>query len=1507
MEDIEKLINSLGDSVRDVVVKQNPDSGNVQISFTSYGQNVNMVYNPNDPSSLDRFFEVGRGTFDGYSPDGHFDLDLTKTAFETDKYADFTTITVAGTSTDSRIKVDSTCNQVMSMLKKYYDDPFAVQESGSKTQTYNASIVGGASANGQNTVYTVQEFMNSMKTDSNGNKQPIHIMLFDDAYADSNGPKEKCEMFTKTLLNNKEVVEYMKDSNSVVFAYPQAASGQKVLYNQAAGQLSKVNDEGIAVVMCFNDKNYSHSTITPSYEERMAQSIKYNISPEDEGRLGEQLRIMTMDFSKTGNDYLDNNEYQFFDENGHLHDLPAERINEYVDAFYNDRLGEFIEKLDNNEAYELTSHDLLTGQVKVVYSSVISNLGGIINLINNTNFSESNTRVNGANSTASLFDNLSSSNNYLFGLSSNLLNGISNDVNNIEQMLTNWAKTDADLANLASTLNNGDLNASLVGDSFAMDSMHFSEITSSFSSIFSGRVTEGSVGKISMSDIGSVFNGSGLTGSLGNLLDTEISDARNLQNSITSLISNPNIASPGWNSMLDRLNFYEGCCEVRGWAAETLKDAYERAFKIIYDHIYPDEDMDDGQIPEYVDKIEQLTRDINEAIMKIASLRAQNSVLAAVGPDCTTWIDENGNECGYCDYSPVYAARAQIAANNALIESTTRAKEIAEEAKKEAIIYLNRLKELSVKMNEANNIINDAINQIESKYASEVYHVDTPRLSAISSAASDATPGFAPVTATDTNEIAGAEFASASSEKTETFTSKSYQGAANIKNTLFENSTTSTNANDITENSTNTIVNTNVTNNIDSVNVDTGNVADNKTSSVSETPRRQSNGGTFLGDTLDNIRATTSTSSTTQTQSTNTGATAAAMAASTVGLSALSGAEGTAPNISGSSVVQNVKEKISSLFSSEGKTSNENYAASNADVGNRQETLNAETKEGFIAKSSAAEETTSFRPGDSAEITIDESQKPTVSIEASKNVGSRQEVLKAEAKDSQIQSNNTITSSEEVDTVIVDENAITEKKGLFSGLFKKNENQESNGGTFLAGTAKDIREEIESAPAYSGEGPNKVTADIGDRGKNALNGAEFQTNIQRQEVLKSETKDSFTGHSGKLDEMSSISSSGNNTTSSDYTGHSGKLDEMSSISSSGNNTTSTASSLFTGHSGPIDDITTVNAEGFSGHSGHFEDETIKTSELVQTSNSGSIGTATSNALSSTASTSSTSGTSQVTQSSTNDGYSGGGYSGGGYSGGGSSTISNSPNVSVKPASADSVVTTNIEVSTPATSEVSTPNTSEVITPSISEVVTPTTPQTQTNTVNTETTTTVIPETNVSDTIVTPEEEIEVVLPNNQTENVIPVTPVAPNKPSSNTIHSNTVSHANVTKNVTDTKPVTPTEVVSPEIPTYVANGDSLIPETEVATVTPAVVQNVTPTISYNGTLKDATIKTNNDTLKTVGTVAGVGLALGAAAYGVNQLANKDKNEDDEEKEPDNQNIFKEYIDNDEQLTAFEEN
>ena len=247
-------------------------------------------------------------------------------------------------------------------------------------------------------------------------------------------------------------------------------------------------------------------------------------------------------------------------------------------------------------------------------------------------------------------------------------------------------------------------------------------------------------------------------------------------------------------------------------------------------------------------------------------------------------------------------------------------------------------------------------------------------------------------------------------------------------------------------------------------------------------------------------------------------------------------------------------------------------------------------------------------------------------------------------------------------------------------------------------------------------------------------------------------------------------------------------------------------------------------------------------------------------------------------------------------------VSNAPsyigggNVSVTPTSIDDVATPTepVDSSEPSVPVEPTPASPEVVTSSEPEVDTLTEIETPTNEVPTTPVTLDTPEP-VAPTPVDEPEKPEEVLPVDPLTPVTPSNPIKPVRP---------VDPVKPVKPVSPLKPSggdkKPEEIVSPEIPV----------EVEPEVVTPSEPD--TPTVEYNGTLVDETPKSENgngNALRTIGTVAGVGLALGAAAYGVNQAVTKDKDDDhyEYEKEQEQESLeeqYKEYTVNEEGLNVF---
>ncbi len=304
-----------------------------------------------------------------------------------------------------------------------------------------------------------------------------------------------------------------------------------------------------------------------------------------------------------------------------------------------------------------------TGQktVGVNYSGVLSSVNDIINSINTTSSLQGNIKESLTTSTSSIFDSISSGGNYLNNVSSNLLYQISLGMNNVGTMLDNFKITDANLAKIASGLNNG-LKQGLFGSpssTISTDKIQsFESIVKSNTTLFDDNISIGKAGKIAVSELTSLIK------KQTDSLNSEISDASKMNTSLSNLINSSDIQGSGWDAFKNILNKYKDCNETRSNAAQTLLDAYEEAKNKIIEYISPDEEMDDGEIPEYEETIAKLEREIADCESKIASLKSEIARLSSIQPKTVYTKTKEGKKSSKLDYSEYNAAQARIAANN---------------------------------------------------------------------------------------------------------------------------------------------------------------------------------------------------------------------------------------------------------------------------------------------------------------------------------------------------------------------------------------------------------------------------------------------------------------------------------------------------------------------------------------------------------------------------------------------------------------------------------------------------------------------------------------------------------------------------------------------------------------------------------------------------------------------------------------------------------------------------
>ncbi len=347
------------------------------------------------------------------------------------------------------------------------------------------------------------------------------------------------------------------------------------------------------------------------------------------------------------------------------------------------------------------------GTVDVTYSAVISGTNAIVSAINSTTFP---TETMSFKSTSKFLPSINEANKHFFGATEKLLNNISNDTKNIETILKNYSAIDSQLANSANTVNGTALGSLLSGNysnNIAIDKAAIMSSYKSLASAFDNKYSSGKVGSIQMSDISSIYSGGKLTGAIGAGLDNEINSATSLKSQINNLITSNAISAPSWELVKNRLGDYSELCDLRIKSAQLLEEAYQDALKMIKEYVDPDEYLDDGEIPEYEEKIAKDEKEVSE-------LEAENASLAQVQCETITCDDGKGNQtsCGE-DCSKRDAAQAKIKENNARIETLN-----AEITKFKA--FVEKLKGLADIMTKANDKIQTAVGEIEKMYGSKI-------------------------------------------------------------------------------------------------------------------------------------------------------------------------------------------------------------------------------------------------------------------------------------------------------------------------------------------------------------------------------------------------------------------------------------------------------------------------------------------------------------------------------------------------------------------------------------------------------------------------------------------------------------------------------------------------------------------------------------------------------------------------------------------------------------------
>ena len=192
----------------------------------------------------------------------------------------------------------------------------------------------------------------------------------------------------------------------------------------------------------------------------------------------------------------------------------------------------------------------------------------------------------------------------------------------------------------------------------------------------------------------SILSGNTLIGKIGNGLNSEYEDAERLQNSIEDILALPKAKGASWEAERVRLRKLADCCSARKLAVTTLEEAYIEALTLIRDYIGDDAYLDDGELDKY-------RQDLKNA-KAVPAYRGTGGYIHL--PNGMSYEITEPNEPEYSN------AQKQIPIFEAKIK---------------------KLEGLASKLNEANQIVSDAMAEVSNSYAKKVQDIPIINLSPI--------------------------------------------------------------------------------------------------------------------------------------------------------------------------------------------------------------------------------------------------------------------------------------------------------------------------------------------------------------------------------------------------------------------------------------------------------------------------------------------------------------------------------------------------------------------------------------------------------------------------------------------------------------------------------------------------------------------------------------------------------------------------------------------------------
>ena len=512
--------------------------------------------------------------------------------------------------------------------------------------------------------------------------------------------------FVNKMNDNPKLKEELVNTGSIIYAYEADRAEIHKSFKAAINNYGSLVEDGMIIVGVTNPNGKYHAK-ADSHEQQFSN-----------GELGNVVNY----FSETTKSSLITTKSGIAEENEYFLIVPKPRSNsddknwDYYEnrvSINEKQLNQFTEYREikgiqpgksylmdlvtyigiDNEEHEgyinLASYAPATSDDKVLFKfqDIVNKANNVITEINNTSFNANGFDYQFSHdSTTDFPESLNMGNVLLYSISNNMLDEVSCDMNNVHKILEKFLQLDHDYKEKAlDMMNEAYDNGNFFKDDVSLNKVNTSGAMKVDYGIFGKKSSEGTAGRISMLDIDNILAGNTLSGYIGDGLKNEYDDAYRLQQQIDEMIylSKDVACGKAWEAEKARLEKLSEFCSLRMEASQTLETAYIESLKLIRDYIGDDEYLDDGELDKY-------RQDLKTAKAVPPSIGTGAYIHLPNGMD---YEIRKPNEPYYSD------AQKQIPILEAKI---------------------TKLEGLAAKLNDANKIICDAIDEVNSKYGNAV-------------------------------------------------------------------------------------------------------------------------------------------------------------------------------------------------------------------------------------------------------------------------------------------------------------------------------------------------------------------------------------------------------------------------------------------------------------------------------------------------------------------------------------------------------------------------------------------------------------------------------------------------------------------------------------------------------------------------------------------------------------------------------------------------------------------